>query len=498
METNIRQLTDSYIHARHRHPAWQLLASRRAPLILSCLQSLFEQSHDGIAFEDALQSLAGLLATHANNAEFEIRDTEYVAQARKEFRDWIKRELIIEREGRLHATDALEKALGFVGALEGRIMTSTASRLSMVQQEIENLESRLNPDPERRTQHIRSKLAQLETELAAVQAGDIDVPGEAEAIERIQGIYSLATSLRADFRRVEDSWREADRRLRQSIINEQNHRGVVVDALLDGHDTLLQTVEGRVFQGFQQQLEQSLELELMKQRLRTILKHPLVDRALEWRQQAELRWLVMRLVKESAAVIRARARSERDVKGFLKTGLAAEHHRVGALLNEIFQQALNMDWASAGLRHKACPLPPIAIANGSLAVVERLRFKSIDQEERQALELRRQTVDLNQIDADFWLSFDGLDRQALLRDTLALLQSSGQPMGISDLARHLPPTHDLETITFWLSMVREADIAIGDTRESIDVTDRDGTRLRFHVPKVSLSSAALNGIEWEV
>jgi len=49
----------------------------------------------------------------------------------------------VEREGRLHATDSLESALSFVDALDYRIMTSTAPRLSVVQCEIESVEAAL-------------------------------------------------------------------------------------------------------------------------------------------------------------------------------------------------------------------------------------------------------------------------------------------------------------------------------------------------------------------
>lgn len=69
MEAEIRQRTDAYIHARHHHPAWQLLAERRAPLILTYLQTLFEQSQDGVGFDDALRALAEMLADHANAGE---------------------------------------------------------------------------------------------------------------------------------------------------------------------------------------------------------------------------------------------------------------------------------------------------------------------------------------------------------------------------------------------------------------------------------------------
>lgn len=117
--------------------------------------------------------------------------------------------------------------------------------------------------------------------------------------------------------------------------------------------------EGQVFHGFYQQLHSAVELDHMKHRLRNILRNPAVNQALTHHQQVELRWLVARLVGESANVIRARARSERDVKGFIKTGLAAEHHRVGELLREILEVALDVDWSSASERRSPGPLPPI-------------------------------------------------------------------------------------------------------------------------------------------
>jgi|GEM_PF-6378329 len=52
-----------------------------------------------------------------------------------------------------------------------RIMTSTASRLSIVQREIENLKFRLNPDPDTRAKLLKSRIADLEAELGDRRAG---------------------------------------------------------------------------------------------------------------------------------------------------------------------------------------------------------------------------------------------------------------------------------------------------------------------------------------
>lgn len=506
MDSSSLEHTRTYVLARQQHPAWQLLASRRAPLVLGCLQSLFEDSQDGVDFDDAQQALAEILAGHAGLSEFEI-DSDPTVLARKELRAWIRRALVVEREGRLYATDALETALRFVGALDSRMMTSTASRLAVVQREIERLEARLNPDPQSRAEHLRRQIADLQRQLEEAEAGHIEVANAQEATEGIRELYTLATSLRADFRRVEDSWRDADLQLRHAIVNEGYHRGAIVDTLLDGHDTLLETAEGRVFQAFHQQLQQEVELDAMKRRLRVILQHPQARTALTPAQQADLRWLVMRLVKESASVIRTRSRSERDVRSFLRTGLAAEHHRVGQLLNEVFRYAQMIDWSAASVRRLPSCLPPLAVVCGALPLVERLRFKSLDQQAIRDLDLQRMAGDIDQIEDEFWSSLDSLDRETLVRDTVDVIRASEVPLSLNALAERLPPTHDLETLALWLDMAREAGCAVGTEREALDVAIRNAASqngapdheraLRFQVPMISLDPAAFVHFEWE-
>ena len=77
---------------------------RRAPLTLSCLEALFEHQRDGVAFggvafDAAVQALADLLGTHANQPEYDIEAADLPAQARRELREWIRRGLVTEREG---------------------------------------------------------------------------------------------------------------------------------------------------------------------------------------------------------------------------------------------------------------------------------------------------------------------------------------------------------------------------------------------------------------
>lgn len=488
------ELIQQMVSMRRNHPAWLLMASTNGPLILTSLKALIDAYPGGIDFEEAVEHLAAVFARHAEDAQFDTGDDHALA-ARRELRGWIKRKLIVERDGQLLATDALQRCFFFLESLEDQSMTSTASRLATVQQAIESLNAQLSSNQSSRAKMLEQRIEKLEEELAAVRRGEFEILSGSRAEEGIREVYQLAVSLRADFRRVEDSFRQADRELRERILSQQHHRGEVVDELLDGHDALLETGEGQVFDSFYQQLVQSADLELMKSRLRSILENEHTDRALARKQKADLRVLVSRLVEESQRVIQARAQSERDVRGFLKSGLADEHLRVGALVQEIMRLALAVDWQSQKVRRAPSPLPPIAVSASNLPIVERFLVKQVDQDDNAELDLHVTTADPTQMDEEFWQAYRALDRHRLFEDTIERLRDTGKPLTIGELARELPPTHDLETLSYWLAMAREAGIPLQSEEEVFELVDEDSTATRFFVPMVRLDIGQVEALK---
>ncbi|MFO0903676.1 MAG: DUF3375 domain-containing protein [Pirellulales bacterium] len=491
-----REIVNKFVSLRRNHPAWLLLASPKGPLILASLKSLIDASAGGVDFEEAVERLAHVFADHANDSELELGDDLPLA-ARKELRQWLKRGLIVERGGKLLATDAFQRSLMFLESLDDQAMTSTASRLATVQRAIEILESQLSRNQQEREQRLIARIEALWQELDAVRAGDFEVLDGPKAVEGIREAYQLAMSLLADFRRVEDTYREADRLLRQRIISENQNRGDIVEELLSGHEDLVQTVEGQVFESFYAQLRKESELQIMKARIRTILDDPNADRALTRNQRVELRRLVSRLVHESERVIQARARSERDVRGFLKSGLADEQMRIGAVLQDIFQHALELDWTSQRLRRSESPLPPIAITAANLPVPERILPKQVGADDDVELELELQQADPAAMDEEFWRAYHALNRVDVFQRTLDHLLETGRKLTIGQLAAALPPTHDLETLVFWLTMARQAGVAIEDQVESIDLVDQAGQKTRFHVPTVAVDHSAVKDLRVE-
>jgi len=96
MDRSTKEAALGLVNLRRQNAAWQLLASRRAPLIITCLKSLFERRDASIPVDEMEQALADMLAEHANDEEFEV-GTDYVLEARRELRDWISRRLVVER-----------------------------------------------------------------------------------------------------------------------------------------------------------------------------------------------------------------------------------------------------------------------------------------------------------------------------------------------------------------------------------------------------------------
>lgn len=478
---------------RHGHAAWQLLCSRRAPLVLACLKELFREQSE-ILQEDVVQHLGEIFVEYANVEEFEIKTDEAFLMSRKELREWIKRKLVVEREGRVSSTDALQRAMAFVDGLEDRTMSSTASRLSVVQREIEALEAAMNPQKEQRAALLKKKIAEMERELAGVEAGNFQVLEGRRGVERVREVYQLAMGLKADFRRVEDSYREADRKLRRQITRSDQDRSAVLDRLLDSHEELLATAEGQVFDSFYEQLQDQVPLDEMKLRVREILKQPCAAEALDRRQRSDLQWLVGSLVRESHRVIEARARGERDVKSYVKTGLASENFRVGMLVNELLDAAAGVDWESAKVRRMGAMLPPLAVQVRNLPLVQRLVVHEAGEADGWALDLQEAEAQLDGLGEDFWRSLHGLNRQELFSKTLARLRAEGREMTLGELADLCQAEHDLETVAYWVSLACEAGGVAGDEREKLRVMSESGS-VEFDVPLMALDAAAVERVD---
>ncbi len=94
MDRSNKEMALGLMNLRRQNAAWQLLASRRAPLIIACLKRLFEARDATILVDEMERALAEMLAEHANDEEFDV-GADSLLEARRELRDWVKRRLVV-------------------------------------------------------------------------------------------------------------------------------------------------------------------------------------------------------------------------------------------------------------------------------------------------------------------------------------------------------------------------------------------------------------------
>jgi hypothetical protein len=135
------------------------------------------------------------------------------------------------------------------------------------------------------------------------------------------------------------------------------------------------------------------------------------------------------------------------------------------------------------------------MALGNLPLVERLLVKQFDQIGNGELDLTVSEADPAAMDQELWLALQALNRARLFEATIAHLRASGKPLTLGDLAKALPPTHDLETLAYWLAMARQAGISIDGRTESIDLRDETVVWTRFHVPALELDYESAKELE---
>jgi hypothetical protein len=88
-----------------------------------------------------------------------------------------------------------------------------------------------------------------------------------------------------------------------------------------------------------------------------------------------------------------------------------------------------------------------------------------------------------------------LDRAQLFESTVEYLRTTGKQFTIGELANALPPTHDLETLAYWLAMARQAGIEVEDRTETIDLFDEQDGATRFHVPRVQMTHGSVSDLD---
>ncbi len=236
-------------------------------------------------------------------------------------------------------TPATEKAVQWLVSLQGQRFIGAESRLLTVFELLREITEGTETDPQARIEELTRRKQAIEREIEEIGEGRLRMMDDTRLRERFLQMSDTARALLADFRQVEQNFRDLDRQVREKVAAWDGGKGDMLAEVFGEHDAITDTDQGRTFRAFwdflmspsrQEELSALLEKVLALDPVRELEPDPRLLRVhYDWLEAGE-------------ATLRTVARLSEQLRRYLDDQAWLENRRIMQLLHEVEQHALAM------------------------------------------------------------------------------------------------------------------------------------------------------------
>jgi hypothetical protein len=265
----------------------QLLRAEHFPLLVSFFHLAFKQQERNVYPQSQLTGLLGdfIFALQQRGiSEYEKPAADYLQKWAQQ--GYLRRYYEEADEPVFELSPATENALKWLDDLNKQQFIGTHSRLvhffNLLQQIVKQ-----TAGPEERLAQLEHDRKKIEAEMKEIRKGNFSRVAATELKETYLLAEETAKRLLADFRQVEENFRELDSQTRQTIIRSDMGKADLLDKVFTQQDHLWNTDQGKSFRGFweflmsermQQELEQLIEKLNAIPEIREVKRDQVVDR----------------------------------------------------------------------------------------------------------------------------------------------------------------------------------------------------------------------------
>jgi flagellar motility protein MotE (MotC chaperone) len=472
---------DHLTHLRRHHPTWRLLANDQAPFVVAFLHRAFIKPNVRTIGEQTLAShlddylyhLRGLLGENT----FPRPALEYLSRWSDEEHGWLRRFYPASSdEPHFDLTPASELAIQWLASLERpRRFVGAESRLKVVFDLLRQIAEGSETDPSVRLRELDRRRDVLEAEIERVRAGTFSIMNDTQLKERFLQAAETAQALLADFRQVEQNFRELDRQVRERIATWEGAKGDVLETIFGERDAITDSDQGRSFRAFWDFLMSPARQEELTVLLERILAlAPVAELAPDPRlKRVHYDWLTA-----GEETQRTVAKLSEQLRRYLDDQAWHEDRRIMTVIRELEQTAL-------AVRNDPPPAAVMELDEASPSVELPMNRSLFAPPVKPVI--ARHALDYGDADVDANLLFEQfyVDKERLRARLRQALQTRRQ-IGLVELLESHPLEQGLAELVAWLSLATGEGYGVIDEHRTQQVTwvDSTGRRRQATLPTV--------------
>ena len=333
---------DTLVTLREQHPAWRLLASANAPLIVAFLNRAFVEPNKR---EIGQSDLAEQLGDELYALRRRLGDDKYPKAAIAYLNDWSATEHGWIRKYYTSGSDepfydltpSAETAIGWLASLNVGSFVGTESRLLTLFQLLRQMSEGSQTDPDIRVAHLERRRAQIDEEIAQIRAGAVPVLDATELRDRFQQFTRTSRELLSDFRQVEQNFRDLDREVREQIATWTESKGELLSDIIGERDAISESDQGRNFAAFWDFLMSSTRQDELTELLESVLA---LEAIAATNPDPRTRRLHYDWLDAGESAQRTVARLSKQLRRFLDDQAWLENRRIMEILRNVEANAL--------------------------------------------------------------------------------------------------------------------------------------------------------------
>lgn len=465
---------------RRGHPAWTMLRAEHAPMVIGFLQRAFIAPNVRSVAEQPL--VAQLddwlyhLRQHLDDDPFPREARAYLNEWADDRHRWLRKYYPAEGdEPHFDLTPAAEQALHWLSGLEQRQFIGAESRLKQVFDLLREIDQGNETDPEARIRELERRRVALDAEIAEIRAGRLTLMDATALRERFQQMSDTARALLADFRQVEQNFRDLDREVRERIATWEGGKGELLEEIFGDHDAIRDSDQGRSFHAFWDFLMSPARQEELTDLLeRTLTLKPVAELAPDPRlARIHYDWLIAgEVAQRTVARLSEQLRRYLDDQGWL------ENRRIMAILRDVERHAL-------ALRDDPPSEEPMVIDEPAPRLELPMERSLFTPPLKPRIDAERLASGDEAIEAAALFDQHHVDKERLRARVRRALQTRDQ-IGLAELLDEEPLRQGLAELVAWLAIATEDGQGLldDDHPQQLAWQDDHGRWRRARLPRV--------------